>query len=830
MWAALTVTGYTLKSGGIGSVKNLHVLGVTACISLLAGPAHAADPDKLYSDSTPYNWTGYYAGLAAGVALGQYDSRTSTISDGYIGPAGTAVVNATGIQTINSTGFVAGIEGGYNWQIGNVLLGLEADAQSADLDGAGGSGAVHYTKMPGQFTITSYGETNWLSTVRPRIGYVAPNHWLFYATGGLALAQLQSDFSFVDNKGVFESGRLDAVRAGYAVGGGIEAPLTDRLSLKAEYLYVDFGNTPASVTANDLTPFFPGQVFAHSSDFKADIIRAGLNYRFGGDDQPSGWRPVMPFTPPQVLSPFFAGWEMEAGARLWVSSGTVGAPQPLLNAPPLVLASRLTYSDLDALSGETFARADHASGFFVKGILGAGGIIGGSLNDEDFPAGPTYSNTLSGAAGHIGYATIDVGYNVWRGPDAKVGPFVGYNYYTQAINTYGCTQVAGSTVCSPALPSALLVLTENDSLNSLRVGLSGEVMLTDRLKVTADAAYVPLVSFSGLDDHLLRQLLLPEASNSGNGVMIEATLDYYLTWAWSIGVGARYWAWNINTGTETFNFLTAPSPITEPARFTAERYGAFVQSSYRFGDPPSSARDPQGLLVKAPAPAPASIDWTGFYAGGHFGGGFSNAQWSDPFASTMDRHGFINAAGFGDSTHATGPLGGGQIGVNWQIGHLVLGAGVDASAANFRGENTCFSGLGGIDCQHAVNSLVSLTGRAGYAWDRSLVYAKGGGAWTDTSYALLGDTNALTLGTGVTTLAAWGWTVGAGIEYALTRHWTAFGEYDHVGVPPVTVPFPTVAIIGAQTIRQSIDVFKLGVNYKFELADLAAVGSVIAKN
>ena len=153
------------------------------------------------------------------------------------------------------------------------------------------------------------------------------------------------------------------------------------------------------------------------------------------------------------------------------------------------------------------------------------------------------------------------------------------------------------------------------------------------------------------------------------------------------------------------------------------------------------------------------------------------------------------------------------------MGHLVLGAGLDASAANFSGENTCFSGIGGIDCQHVVNSLVSLTGRTGFAFDRSLFYVKGGGALTNTSFTLFGDTNAQTLGTGTTTLGTWGWTAGGGVEYALSNHWSTFAEYDYIGLPTVTVPFPSVALVNAQTItvKQSIDVFKLGINYKFEL-------------
>ena len=160
-------------------------------------------------------------------------------------------------------------------------------------------------------------------------------------------------------------------------------------------------------------------------------------------------------------------------------------------------------------------------------------------------------------------------------------------------------------------------------------------------------------------------------------------------------------------------------------------------------------------------------------------------------------------------------------------GRLVFGVEADADAANMRGENTCFSGLGGINCQHAIIALGTITGRVGYAWDRSLAYAKGGGAWTDTSYNLLGNTGALRLGTGGTTVDRWGWTAGGGIEYALTNHWTVLAEYDHIGAPSATVPFPSVAVINTQTIsvKQSVNLFKLGVNYKFELAGLGAIAA-----
>ncbi len=102
---------------------------------------------------------------------------------------------------------------------------------------------------------------------------------------------------------------------------------------------------------------------------------------------------------------------------------------------------------------------------------------------------------------------------------------------------------------------------------------------------------------------------------------------------------------------------------------------------------------------------------------------------------------------------------------------------------------------------------------------------KGGGAWTNTTYSLNANTQAVTLGTGATNLTEIGWAVGAGLEYALTKNWSTLVEYDHIGMGSTTVPFPTVAVINGQNIavRQNIDIFKLGVNYKFDFGGSAPV-------
>lgn len=824
--------------------------------AIFAASASAADaPGAAPPSPSPYNWTGFYVGTIAGPAQGSYNPKTQAIPGNYYSaPADIAAIAAGGAQNVSPVGFSAGAEAGYNWQSGHWLVGIETDLSAMNLNGSVNGGPVplavgppvNFFGRPDRFFVNSYANADWLYTLRPRVGFVQ-NNWLFYATGGLALTSLHGDFTYTDGNtasdaaNIQQSARANTLSTGYAVGAGVEVGLTDRLSAKAEYLHVSFPDAVASQTFIVFATPSPNQSFRQSIDLHAGFLRFGLNYRFGGPDLPSGDSPILPFKalPFKATSPAYSDWEVDVGTRTWFSTGKYGAPQPLIPTTALfgtVLASRIIFSNLNALSGEVFGRVDHASGFFVKGYLGAGAIGSGGSNDEDFPANVVYSNATGSDSGHIGYATIDAGYSFLRAPGARVGAFIGYNYYAQDINDYGCTQLAGdSGLCTNAFNN-FPGLTSNNAFNSVRVGLSSEMMLTDRLKLTGDVAYLPRVTFSGVDAHDLRELLGPEASNSGSGVMLEAILNYGVTEHWNVGVGGRYWAWNMNTGTEGFNFLGSPAINTvSQARFNAERYGVFLQSSYRWGDTASPAN---GTVMPVKAQAVAPTDWHGFYIGGHLGGAVSDDRWADPFGSQLDPEGtgFTDVAGFGDTTHATGPLGGVQVGYNLQAGKWVFGVQADVSASSLRGENTCYSALDGFNCQRAVTSLGSFTGRLGYAWDHSLFYAKGGAAWTNTTYDLNGNNGDPLQGSEDRAhVTQWGWTAGVGVEYALGNHWSTFLEYDHIGLPGVAVPFPTVFVTAATffpinpiqsvSIRTNIDMIKMGVNYRFNFD-----GLITAKN
>jgi outer membrane immunogenic protein len=256
---------------------------VTAFVGI-GGAAMAADmPLKAPVYVPVYNWTGFYIGGTVGAGWGSFDPQTSTVFSpvGYFAATSVAAINAAGVQNINPSAFTGGFEAGYNLQRGNFVYGIEGDIESFHLNGSATSGAVYPCCAPTGFTVNSNASTTWLATIRGRLGY-AVNNWLFFATGGVAFTDLHGNFGFGDTfASATESASISDTKTGYTVGGGVEAGLWGNWSVKAEYLYVNFGTL--STTSNNLNTTigaFPASTFAHSIDLKANIARAALNYRF----------------------------------------------------------------------------------------------------------------------------------------------------------------------------------------------------------------------------------------------------------------------------------------------------------------------------------------------------------------------------------------------------------------------------------------------------------------------------------------------------------------------------------------------------------------------
>jgi outer membrane immunogenic protein len=241
---------------------------------------------------------------------------------------------------------------------------------------------------------------------------------------------------------------------------------------------------------------------------------------------------------------------------------------------------------------------------------------------------------------------------------------------------------------------------------------------------------------------------------------------------------------------------------------------------------------PFRMPVKAPPntlAAPVAYIWTGCSIGGHVGTGLSRNDFSDPSGLTVAPPGeTIKTSG------RAGFLAGVQAGCDYQFaGNWVIGIGGDISWANIgdHANDPFFQGKNGgpIPLTSKTDALASVTGRIGYALDNVLLYTKGGAAWAHDRYSVsnlssLGNslcfTDTFVACNSTATSDRLGWTVGVGLEWAVAPNWTVLAEYDHYGFSNKTLAFsdPNATDVALLNVKQSIDVVKIGINYRWSLA------------
>ncbi len=235
--------------------------------------------------------------------------------------------------------------------------------------------------------------------------------------------------------------------------------------------------------------------------------------------------------------------------------------------------------------------------------------------------------------------------------------------------------------------------------------------------------------------------------------------------------------------------------------------------------------------------APPAWFWTGFYVGGHVGATVGTANIADPFGSSI----------FGDNVTTPGFLAGGQIGLNWQApnSNLVLGVEADASWLTSDGTNTClaYSGLFvSANCRAQPNMLGDLTARVGWAYgqfNHSLFYVKGGAAFFHNQIDITTNDTPIANPNTSSSFTEVGWTVGAGVEHAITPAWSVKLEYSYFGLGGETVATPRGLVqpapgvnqfnftpAGTTSVTQNFQEVTLGLNYKFGMDPSAGWGSV----
>ena len=205
--------------------KTIFALAMATTV-LASGAAVAAEilpgPQPYYSNPPPvssYSWRGPYLGLNGGYQWGK-------ITNGALEPSG----------------FLGGLQGGYNWQFDQFVFGGETDIQ---LSGADDTFAAWKFSNP------------WFGTLRARLGF-ALNNILVYGTGGFAYGGIKGELGAITET---------QTHTGWTAGLGMEVGFTPNWSAKFEYLYIDLGNNPYTITGVN-------------NGYESNILRFGVNYHF----------------------------------------------------------------------------------------------------------------------------------------------------------------------------------------------------------------------------------------------------------------------------------------------------------------------------------------------------------------------------------------------------------------------------------------------------------------------------------------------------------------------------------------------------------------------
>lgn len=248
------------------------------------------------ADGVPvYDWTGFYLGVNGG-----YTWTHEAIKVGG-DPGATLPAIAAGVLpsslAANPDGPVGGVQAGYNWRFFNsFVLGAEADADVAQL----GQSQTVSTAVPGFLPFTTFGQQKMdgIGTLRVRAGYLVLPNLLAYATAGGAVGHV-SERAQVTNAGcvgICTFGTSTRWRFGPTFGGGAEYALDQHWSIKGEYLYYNLGSV--SETLTDQAGRFAGTAQTFNTKFRGNLVRVGLNFKFGAPPAPIAEAPAPPAPEP----------------------------------------------------------------------------------------------------------------------------------------------------------------------------------------------------------------------------------------------------------------------------------------------------------------------------------------------------------------------------------------------------------------------------------------------------------------------------------------------------------------------------------------------------
>ena len=252
-----------------------------AAVALTFGPtaARAADLAVKAPEPGPYQWTGCYVGLNVGAGTSGTNFSSSVGPGTHLLGADPDVVAGSGGGGANDQGPLGGGQVGCNWQNGTLVLGLEGDFDYFHSNPNFGNNTNTLSDGVTPFTISQSLTTNYLATVRPRIGIGADRN-LAYVTGGVAFTRVSYTENYTDGAVPPGAGSASASRnlVGWTAGAGWEYALADHWTVRAEYLIAGFPKTSALGAITDAGG--GSNPLGGSSDVIIQLVRAGVNFKF----------------------------------------------------------------------------------------------------------------------------------------------------------------------------------------------------------------------------------------------------------------------------------------------------------------------------------------------------------------------------------------------------------------------------------------------------------------------------------------------------------------------------------------------------------------------
>jgi outer membrane immunogenic protein len=441
-----------------------------------------------------FSWTGGYGGVSGGYGWGHSDQTDP------------GLINLPVAQTDDGhysvNGGLLGGTLGYNLQKGPWVFGLEGDLSWADIAGQSAvCGPTTATPHPCGTKLDALG------TFRGRVGYATGTNgnWLLYATGGLAIGDVHGWDAFTPASG-------SDWRAGWTVGAGVETALAPNWTAKLEYLHVDLGNAQTF----NVVPGVPESV-----SFRADIIRAGVNYRFGGPAPAPQLYTKAPYTkaPPMAAGNVWSGWYAGLNAGYIDGSTT-------MNTDAVVITSSDTAGIAPAM----------ASGATSQLSTGNGGFIGGAQFGYNYMLSPMF---LAGFEADIQGSSLRNGANA-----TTVSPVGGTGFsFSTAVATSRSLDYIGTIrgrVGATVTPGMLLYVTG---------GLAyGGVKSSTTINQTTAAAPLQPTATSG------------SFSDTRAGYTVGAGAEWMFLSKWSAKAEYLYYdLGSANYGTGGFGFDEGPT-------------------------------------------------------------------------------------------------------------------------------------------------------------------------------------------------------------------------------------------------------------------------------